>query len=75
MRALPLRAMYTVGQLAHAAGMTRLGLLRVLEQNEVTLVRSGRWWFVSLAELERKVPPLWEGIKAVEELRQLGGLS
>lgn len=73
MRRLPLKAMYTVGQLARAASMKRGALLHVFEENEVRFVRSGRWWFVSVSELERKVPPLWEGIKLVAELRQLVG--
>jgi hypothetical protein len=75
MRSLPLKAMYTVGQLARAASIDRRALKHILEENEVRFVRSGRWWLVSLSELERKVPPLWEGIKAVAELRQLAGDS
>jgi hypothetical protein len=68
---LPLKAVYTVGQLARAASMKRGALLRVLQENEVRFLRSGRWWLVSISELERKVPPLWEGIKTVMDLRQL----
>jgi hypothetical protein len=75
MRNLPLKAMYTVGQLARAASMDRRALKHILEDNEVRFVRSGRWWFVSVSELERKVPPLWEGIKVVADLRQLEGDS
>jgi hypothetical protein len=71
MRKLPLKAMYTIGQLATAASMDRRALKIVLEENEVRFVRSGRWWFVSVSELERKVPPLWEGIKVLAELRQV----
>jgi hypothetical protein len=51
--------------------MKRGAMLRILRDNEVRFVRSGRRWLVSIAELERKVPPLWEGIKTVMELRQL----
>jgi hypothetical protein len=55
--------------------MDRRALKHILEDNEVRFVRSGRWWFVSVSELERKVPPLWEGIKVVADLRQLEGDS
>ncbi len=71
MRKLPVKALYTVGQLARAASMDPRAFKLILEENEVRFVRSGRWWFVSISELERKLPPLWEGIKAAQELRQL----
>jgi hypothetical protein len=61
---LPLRAAYTVGELARASFIERRRLLRILEQAGVAFVMSGRVRLVSLSELERKVPPLWEGIKA-----------
>jgi hypothetical protein len=69
-RHLPLKAVYTVGTLARAGSMDRRVLVKILEDNEVRFVRSGRFWFVSITELERKLPPLWEGIKAVAEMKQ-----
>jgi hypothetical protein len=61
---LPLRAAYSLGELARAARVDRRRLARVLEEAEVTFLMSGRVRLVSLSELERKVPTLWEGIKA-----------
>ena len=61
---LPLRAAYSIGELARAARVDRRRLARVLEEAEVTFLMSGRVRLVSLSELESKVPTLWEGIKA-----------
>ena len=61
---IPLRAAYSIGELARAAHVERRRLRRILEQAGVTFLMSGRVRIVSLAELEQKVPPLWEGIKA-----------
>jgi hypothetical protein len=69
-RELPLKAAYTVGTLARAGSMDRRVLWKILEENDVRFVRCGRCWFVSVTELERKIPPLWEGIKAVAEMKQ-----
>jgi hypothetical protein len=68
MNDLPLRALYTVGDLARAAGVQPRRMGRILEQAGVSFVWSGRARLVSLSELERKVPPLWEGIKAAYAL-------
>jgi hypothetical protein len=65
---LPLRAAYSIGELAGAARIERRRLARILEQAGVTFLMSGRVRLVSLSELERKVPPLWEGIKAAYTL-------
>ena len=59
MAELPLRAAYTV-----AARIERRRLRRALDEAGVIFLRSGRVNLVSLSELERKVPTLWEGIKA-----------
>ncbi len=65
---LPLRAAYTVAELARASGIERRRLRRILDDAGVTLVRSGRVCLVSLSELERKVPQLWEGIQVAYAL-------
>jgi hypothetical protein len=36
----------------------------------VSLLRVGRVYYVTLAEIRRKIPPLWESLQAVEELRR-----
>jgi hypothetical protein len=65
---LPLRAAYTLGELARASCIERRRLARILERAGVSFLMSGRVRLVSLSELERKVPPLWEGIKAAYAL-------
>ena len=64
MAELPLRAVYTIAELARAARLDRRRLRRALDEAGVIFLRSGRVSLVSLSELERKVPTLWEGIKA-----------
>jgi hypothetical protein len=68
MQLLPLKALYTVGELASAAGVERRSLRLLLEQAGCELIASGNAYYVSLADLELKVRPLWEGIKAAQAL-------
>jgi hypothetical protein len=68
MNALPVRAVYSIGELARAANVERRRLVRILEQADVCFVTTGRVRLVPLSEIERKVPPLWEGIKAAYAL-------
>jgi hypothetical protein len=70
MKQLPLRAMYTVGELARAASMDPRAMATLLRDSEVRIFRTGRWYLVSLSELEVKVRPLWDGIQAAEALRR-----
>ncbi len=70
--ALDVRALYSLAQLARVANVTRHTLRRLLRKNGVTLVRSGRSLFVPLAEIERRIPPLWESLRRLEELRRTG---
>ena len=66
---LELQAVYSVAALARVANVTPHLLRRVLRANGVELVRAGRSLLVPLSEIESKIPPLWESIKAVEALR------
>jgi hypothetical protein len=68
---LPLRALYTLPELARAATMSRERLLRLFERLGVTMIRSGKVWLAPLSELERKAWPFWESIRAAETLRHL----
>jgi hypothetical protein len=65
---IPLRAAYSVAELARASNLERRRLARVLEQAGVSFVMAGRNRLVPLAELERKVAPLWDSIKATYAL-------
>jgi hypothetical protein len=69
MAALPVRALYTVGELTKATAIPRRRLVRLLDDARVRYIRAGRLMYVPLSELEEKVQPLWEGIKAAEMLR------
>jgi hypothetical protein len=67
---LPIQALYTVGQLARAMGATHRRMQRLLKIEDVVVYRVGRFLLVPLTELEEKVPPLWESIKASESFRR-----
>ncbi len=66
---LEVRAFYTIAELARFAGVTPYMLLRVLRRNRVVFLQAGRALYVPLSEVRERIPPLWEGLKAAEELR------
>jgi len=68
---LPLRALYSLKQIAKACALDPRTMKVVLDEAGVRFLKSGRSWWVPLSELELKVPPLWESIKAAEMLRHL----
>jgi hypothetical protein len=67
---LPIQALYQVGPLAKAIGVTHRRLQRLLKLEEVHVFRVGRFLLVPLTELETKVPDLWDSIKAAESFRR-----
>lgn len=67
---LRLQALYPVGVLARAVGMRHRRFQRLLRLQGVHVIRCGRFMFVPLSELEDKVRPVWEAIKAAETLRR-----
>jgi hypothetical protein len=67
---LRLKALYPVSELARAIGVSHRRLQKLLQIEEVRVYRVGRFLFVPLTELEEKVPPLWESIKAGEAMRR-----
>ena len=68
---LPVRAVYTVPELAAAACMTRQRALRLLQKLGVSMIRSGRIWLVPLDELEQKAPRFWNSVRTAELQRIL----
>ena len=66
---LRIKAIYSVGELARAAGVDRRYLRRFLVQSGVAVMRMDKAYLVSLSDLELKVRPLWEGIKAAQVLK------
>ncbi|HEY5240241.1 MAG TPA: hypothetical protein VIJ22_02200 [Polyangiaceae bacterium] len=66
---LDVRAFYKIAELARVGGVSTYRLLRLLRRNDVHFLRVGRAYLVSMAEIRRKIPPLWEGLRLAEELR------
>ena len=69
-RGLPICALYPVAQLAHACGLSHKRMQSVLAASGVEIVRAGRCLYVPLSEVEEKVRPLWDGLRAAEMLRR-----
>jgi hypothetical protein len=69
-RCSPACAFYKVAELARVGGMSTFRLLRLLRRNNVRFIRMGRAYLVSMGEIYRKMPPLWEGLVATEALRR-----
>jgi hypothetical protein len=67
---LQVRAFYSVPELARIANVPTYRLLRLLRRNGVTFLRVGRAFYVTLTEVREKIPPLWESLRAAEELRR-----
>ena len=67
---LPLQALYPAGRLARALGISHRRFQRLLRVQGVHVLRCGRLMYVPLSELEDKIRPLWESIKAAEMLRR-----
>jgi hypothetical protein len=63
---LPIRAFYTVPELAKASSLSRPRTLRILRKLGVRMVRLDRHWLVPLDELERKGQPFWAAVRAAE---------
>jgi hypothetical protein len=69
MAALRLHPLYRASALARALGLSHRRFQRLLRVQGVQLLRCGRSLYVPLSELEDKIPPLWDSIKAAEMLR------
>ena len=67
--ALEVKALYSIAALAHAAGVTRYLMLRILRANNVTFIEAGRSLFVSVSEVETRIPAVWRAILAAEGMR------
>jgi hypothetical protein len=67
---LEIRALYSIAELARAAGVTTYMLRRALRAAGVDLLRSGRALYVPLSEIESKIPSLWQSIRRAEQVRR-----
>ena len=69
---LSVQALYTLAQLVRFTRNTSIhALRRVLRANGVVFVRAGRTIYVPLSEIEKKIPALWESLKAVAVLNSV----
>ena len=68
--ALQLRAFYAIAELARASGVRPYKLLRLMRRCRVIFIHAGRSFYVPLSEIREKIPALWQGIMAAEELRR-----
>jgi hypothetical protein len=67
---LPLRAVYTLGELAKAASIDRRRLRRLFEHIGIRMLVDRKQVLVPLSELEANAWPFWESIQTTEMLRQ-----
>ncbi len=70
---LPVQGIYSVADLARAAGVRSRVLRRLLRANGVTLISGGRALYVSLADIRQKIPGLFDGICLAEQVRSCAG--
>jgi hypothetical protein len=68
--ALQLRAYYAIAELAYASGVRPYKLLRLMRRCRVVFIHAGRSFYVPLSEIREKIPALWAGIMAAEDLRR-----
>jgi hypothetical protein len=64
-----LRVLYPVSTLARIGNVDVDLMRRLLRSNGVRFVRLGRALFVCLLDVQRKIPPLWESLCLVEQVR------
>jgi hypothetical protein len=64
------QALYSVGRLARVGNVDKDMLRRLLRSNGVTLYRGGRVFYVTLAEIQEKIPPLFQSLCLAEQLRR-----
>jgi hypothetical protein len=67
---LELRALYSVAALARIANVSRFMLTRLLRANSVQFIVAGRARYVPLVEIRDKIPPLFESLRASEQVRR-----
>jgi hypothetical protein len=66
---LDLRAIYTLGDVARAVGVSAYVMRSLLRKRGVELLHSARLDLVPLCEIQEKVPQLWRSILLSEATR------
>jgi hypothetical protein len=67
-----LPAFCTLGALAALGNVTMYMMRRLLRECGVRRVRAGRKVLIPLAEIEKKIPLLFESLQLVESMRRTG---
>jgi hypothetical protein len=67
---LPVRAFYSVAELARAGNVPAYRLLRFLRRNGIAFMPVGRVFYVMLDEIQQKIPALYRSLLAAEDLRR-----
>ncbi len=70
MKPLPLRAVYSVGELAEASGVDRRRLRRALTVAGVPLIKIERLYLVLLPDLERNGRLFWDAIQVAQARKE-----
>ncbi len=70
---LPLRAVYTIRELATASSLNRRQLCRLFKRIGIRMIVHGKRVLVPLSELEANAWPFWESIQTAEMLRHRSG--
>ena len=65
------KGMYSIGQLAQLAGLSRFQMRRLLVAHGVSLTRTGRKDWVMLLDLKEGWPRLWATLVECEAIRPL----
>jgi excisionase family DNA binding protein len=60
---LMLKRIYSIGELAREAGVSRHFMLRLLRANKIAFLQVGRSLSVPLSEIQEKIPPLWKTLQ------------
>jgi hypothetical protein len=70
MTRLTIKPAYTLTELAASFSVDRRTMRRILDHQGVEIVGDAKLAFVSIAEIERKLPSLFEGIKVAHALHE-----
>jgi hypothetical protein len=65
---LPIKPFYSLTELARICEVERRVLRKLLHREGVEIIGGGKLSFVSLSEIERKLPSFFEGIRAAHFL-------
>jgi hypothetical protein len=65
---LPIKPLYSLTELARTCHVERRVLRKLFAREGVEILGGGKLSFVSLSEIERKLPTFFEGIKVAHSL-------